>query len=165
MGTKNNPGRFDCYANAELDEPMFILLGRDPTASIIVAAWCDLRTALGHPEDFRKIEDAAECADALRAWANKLGKEQKIARSHQVWREMLATIPELADEWKDASGLMAGGDPGGVTPATLREHQGMVSDVVGAAESFVYAACHDQDAAFSELKEKLEAYLKRWPEQ
>lgn len=29
MGTKNNPGAFDCYANAEPDEPMFVLLARD----------------------------------------------------------------------------------------------------------------------------------------
>ena len=32
MATKNNPGKFDCYTNAEPDEPMFILLGRDPVA-------------------------------------------------------------------------------------------------------------------------------------
>jgi hypothetical protein len=68
-------------------------------------------------------------------------------------------------EWKEASGLMAGGDPGGVTPELLSEHQGMASEVIGAAESLVYAQCHDQGAAFAELKEKLDAYLKRWPEQ
>ena len=26
MGTKNNPGKFDCYANAKPDEPLFVLL-------------------------------------------------------------------------------------------------------------------------------------------
>jgi hypothetical protein len=30
MGTKSNPGPFDCYAKAEPDEPMFVLLARDP---------------------------------------------------------------------------------------------------------------------------------------
>ncbi|HAW11807.1 MAG TPA: aspartate decarboxylase, partial [Chloroflexi bacterium] len=30
MGTKNNPGKFDCYDDAHPDEPMFVLLGRDP---------------------------------------------------------------------------------------------------------------------------------------
>lgn len=30
MGTKSNPTQFDCYANALPDEPMFILLARDP---------------------------------------------------------------------------------------------------------------------------------------
>lgn len=34
MGTKNNPGEFDCYANAAPDEPMFILLGRDQTRAL-----------------------------------------------------------------------------------------------------------------------------------
>ena len=29
MGTKNNPGKFDCYEHAKPDEPMFVLLGRD----------------------------------------------------------------------------------------------------------------------------------------
>jgi hypothetical protein len=28
MGTKNVPGKFDCYANALPDEPTFVLLGR-----------------------------------------------------------------------------------------------------------------------------------------
>ena len=32
MGTKNNPGQFDCYRNAEPDEPMFVLLARDERA-------------------------------------------------------------------------------------------------------------------------------------
>jgi hypothetical protein len=29
VGTKNNPGRFDCYARAEDDEPLFIELAPD----------------------------------------------------------------------------------------------------------------------------------------
>lgn len=36
MGTKNNPGTFDCYANAAPDEPMFVLLGRDKHAPLLV---------------------------------------------------------------------------------------------------------------------------------
>ncbi len=43
MGTKNHPGKFDCYAAAEPDEPMFILLARDPLAAHLVAAWVALR--------------------------------------------------------------------------------------------------------------------------
>lgn len=39
MGTKNNPGMFDCYANALPDEHMFILLARDITAPDLVDAW------------------------------------------------------------------------------------------------------------------------------
>jgi hypothetical protein len=49
MGTKNNPGKFDCYDDAHPDEPMFVLLGRDPAAGSLVRLWArrrelDLRT-------------------------------------------------------------------------------------------------------------------------
>ena len=43
MGTKNNPGEFDCYANAQPDEPMFVLLGRDKHAPALVWLWAVLR--------------------------------------------------------------------------------------------------------------------------
>lgn len=43
MGTKNNPGQFDCYENAEPDEPMFILLGRDRLAAHLVSIWSKVR--------------------------------------------------------------------------------------------------------------------------
>lgn len=34
MGTKNNPGKYDCYAKAEPDEPLFTLRGKDVSAPI-----------------------------------------------------------------------------------------------------------------------------------
>lgn len=43
MGTKANPGRFDCYANAAPDEPMFVLLARDRLAPHLVSIWAKLR--------------------------------------------------------------------------------------------------------------------------
>ena len=43
MGTKNNPGKFDCYKNAEPDEPMFVLLGRDRLAAHLVSIWSKVR--------------------------------------------------------------------------------------------------------------------------
>ncbi len=46
MGTKNNPGDFDCYANAAPNEPMFILLGRDPHAGDAVRLWARDREML-----------------------------------------------------------------------------------------------------------------------
>ena len=43
---KENPGRFDCYANALPDEPMFVLLAREntnarsyPRDCAVAAAW------------------------------------------------------------------------------------------------------------------------------
>ena len=66
MGTKNNPGKFDCYANAEPDEPMFILLARDKHAPILVHFWAVLRELAG--EDIAKVREARDCALAMVNW-------------------------------------------------------------------------------------------------
>lgn len=68
MGTKNNPGKFDCYANAEPDEPMFVLLARDQSAPDAIEAWINLRIANGEDPDSDKIDEAYECARKMRAW-------------------------------------------------------------------------------------------------
>lgn len=73
MGTKNNPGTFDCYANAEPDEPMFILLGRDEDAAKAVREWAGSRTrkittGLKPESDRAMIKEAYECADAMDAY-------------------------------------------------------------------------------------------------
>lgn len=69
MGTKNNPGEYDCYHNAEPDEPMFVLLARDPLAPILVELWASLRAhAAGNPS---KVEEARQCAQDMRNWKCK----------------------------------------------------------------------------------------------
>ena len=73
MGTKNNPGNFDCYGNAEVDEPMFVLLARDPASPALVRDWADRREFMIHnkqkPESDRPmVEEARQCADAMEAW-------------------------------------------------------------------------------------------------
>ncbi len=74
MGTKNNPGDFDCYANAEDDEPMFVLLARDKSAPSIVRRWAK-RYLKKHTEAIsvtervmRKHAEALQCAKAMEAW-------------------------------------------------------------------------------------------------
>lgn len=66
MGTKNNPGEFDCWAAAEPDEPMFVLLARDRQAPMIIRHWARMREELG--EDPAKVAEAMECADAMEMW-------------------------------------------------------------------------------------------------
>ena len=73
MGTKNNPGKFDCYANAEPDEPMFVLLGRDKHAPILVYLWARFRQMDG--EDAAKIDEALDCAKAMIGYLKGKGKE------------------------------------------------------------------------------------------
>ncbi len=72
MATKNNPGKFDCYANAEPDEPMFVLLGRDPLAGALVRLWAETRRGMG--EDLEKVNEALKCATALDEFAKAKGK-------------------------------------------------------------------------------------------
>jgi hypothetical protein len=86
MGTKNNPGKFDCHANAHPDEPMFILLARDPSASFLVGLWAFIRERMG--EDPEKVEEARTCADTMEKWlmnhANE-AKEKKAAAVAELW--------------------------------------------------------------------------------
>jgi len=66
MGTKLKPSPFDCYANAEPDEPLFVLLARDPLAPILVRLWADLREhAAGNPS---KVFEARTCAIDMAKW-------------------------------------------------------------------------------------------------
>lgn len=67
MGTKNNPGKFDCLASAEPDEPLFVLLARDEDAPTLVRKWARMREKAGTatPE---KIEEARTCADDMEEW-------------------------------------------------------------------------------------------------
>ncbi len=76
MGTKNNPGLHDCYNKAEDDEPMFVLLARDPVAPMVIKLWADLRTYLGIDnlntnEGHAKLKEAFELAKAMECWKAK----------------------------------------------------------------------------------------------
>src|SRR5689334_7475358 len=78
MGTKNNPGRYDCYANAEPDEPMFILLGRDARAPALVEEWAQLAELRG--DDPEKVAEARQCARAMRDWRTAVELRESNAR-------------------------------------------------------------------------------------
>lgn len=71
MGTKENPGPSDCYAKAMPDEPVFVLLARDPQAPGLVRAWADERESIG--EDPEKVAEARAVADDMEAY-NSFGE-------------------------------------------------------------------------------------------
>jgi hypothetical protein len=73
MGTKSNPGEFDCYKNALPDEPMFHLLGRDPDFARLVNEWADRRwrdvQCGDRPEsDLALVDEARATAVAGAKW-------------------------------------------------------------------------------------------------
>lgn len=73
MGTKTNPGEFDCYAKAETDEPVFVLLGRDKHAPTLVWLWALLREL--DSEDPVKVSEARDCVAAMIVWQNDHGRK------------------------------------------------------------------------------------------
>jgi hypothetical protein len=88
MATKNKPGNFNCYANAEPDEPMFVLLGRDRHAPTLVWLWAVLRELDG--EDPAKLAEARECVLSMAMWAGGKGK-----KSVGLGQSVLAGVFEL----------------------------------------------------------------------
>lgn len=72
MGTKNNPSGFDCYANADPDEQMFILLGRDRHGPALVRLWALMREKEGENPEI--VREARQCADAMEAQGRHRGR-------------------------------------------------------------------------------------------
>ncbi len=89
MGTKENPGAFDCYTRAEPDEPMFVLLGRDPASAILIEAWIALRAN----DDPAKLVEAKACADDCYAWLMKLGKRAEWHDAKDRWLKLADAFP------------------------------------------------------------------------
>jgi len=73
MGTKTNPGEYDCYKNALPDEPMFILLARDPLAPELVDEWAvrrmqEILLGTRPKSDIPMVDQAQRCATDMRLW-------------------------------------------------------------------------------------------------
>ena len=129
MGTKSKPGKFDCYANAHPDEPMFILLGRDPGAAELVEAWAARREAERGPS--AKVEEARECARAMRKWRESgrpsdviiivNGEAKQVHPAESLTYERIRGLaamtgtPSLTWKTENASGIMYPG-AGGLVP-------------------------------------------------
>lgn len=88
MATKNNPGQFDCYANAEPDEPMFVLLARDKHAPALIWLWAVLRELDGEKPE--KVAEARVCAVAMIEWL-----AQHNGRAVGMGQSVLAGVLEL----------------------------------------------------------------------
>lgn len=76
MGTKANPGDYDCYEKARPDEPMFVLLARDPIAPFLVSIWSSIR--MGDPEaataKFKAMMDRTSIGYTSNPDVNKAGE-------------------------------------------------------------------------------------------
>ncbi len=73
MGTKLEEMRNGCFAAATDDEPMFILLARDPQAPALIRKWalerkCDIASGARPASDMGKVFEAEECAKRMELW-------------------------------------------------------------------------------------------------
>ena len=106
MGTKTQPAKFDCYKNAEDEEPMFVLLARDVTAPLLVALWAILRKRYRETEQDREQEiEAMVAARAMRDWLQQ-NRPHKVG----IYEELLALLDsndiDIGDAIVDAMGIL-----------------------------------------------------------
>lgn len=93
MGTKSNPGPYDCLAKAEDDEPIFVLLARDPIGAELVALWAMLND--------QKFAHAAVLFGALckrclfsgPANLDKTAAANAVSVDMAVWRQEKTGLP------------------------------------------------------------------------
>jgi hypothetical protein len=98
MGSKNNPGKFDCYEKAHPDEPMFVLLGRDPAGAAVVRFWMDLRAEFSNRDkDKAMLDEAAACAEAMDKWCGSIGRKPLRYPRLEVFKHNARLTAELAE--------------------------------------------------------------------
>jgi len=103
MGTKECPGKFDCYAKAKPDEPYFTLIARDPTMGAVLMLWNVLRErTCGQDAASEQSTEAHECSIAAIRHAGGLGQEKGRRAHHAVilakaMIEALHSSEELAE--------------------------------------------------------------------
>ena len=96
MGTKADPGRYDCHAAAADDEPMFVLRANDPLAPDLVRAWA-ARYLAEKAEETQQIAAGGRGHDI--GFSNAAWKRATKARDKIT--EALAVATEM-EEWRRA---------------------------------------------------------------
>ena len=117
MGTKNDPGEYDCYEKAEPNEPMFILLARDPLAPIAVRFWAEQHALMNPPLDVRpageelhhrrKESEAKSCATEMERWRQKRAAPKPFeTTAGDLWnttRRLVELLEAAGDTFHTAS--------------------------------------------------------------
>lgn len=89
MATKINPGAYDCYENAEPDEPMFVLLARDELAPHLTRLWALIRDCAPKQQILHEVDRAREIADSKPVMNEAKYKEAMICADTMVgWRQL-----------------------------------------------------------------------------
>ena len=115
MGTRNNPGVWDCYAKAEPDEELFTLMARDPDFEEFVRWWAHWRSrqiAAGvrpaNEEEYAQIREAQEIATRGGIWGREWRQRKEHAALEFDDRGMPTTGPHARLERNTTSGANDG---------------------------------------------------------
>ena len=83
IGTKSNPGRFDCYANVYSNEPIFVLRAEDPLAFYLVELWAACRSK-------DSVKAVAVFSSLItKAHSETVHNHEKIASAYDIVDSML----------------------------------------------------------------------------
>ena len=112
MGTRNNPGAFNCYAAALPDEEIFTVLARDPAMPATILFWVGERSRLGKietEEDCIRLEQATEIARKARKWRqDNLNPTGDGVPSWKLPRQIVDDADPIRSLPEDASDYNAG---------------------------------------------------------
>lgn len=103
MGTKNNPGQFDCYAKLDPDEPYFTLRSTDETGPFLVRIWAAVQLAdmVAADEAYRDMWEAAQgdafsSPEAFKRTEEKVTEARSCANSMMQYRN--GSLPGVNNE-------------------------------------------------------------------
>lgn len=106
MSTKNHPSIFNCYKAALPDEPMFVMLARDPAAPATLRYWVEQRRLLGKvatEDDQERIAEAIGLAYRMENWrtvnSDPLGGTPtwRLPRPEGEWGAPVEYVPAERD--------------------------------------------------------------------
>lgn len=109
MSTKSTPGSFRCYEAALPDEPMFVILGRDPAGPATLLFWAQERINQGKTkqiDDNARIGAAVRESEEMREWRDKL-----IAHAEETGEPPAWKLPRPAEHGDDKPVRMIAASP------------------------------------------------------
>lgn len=144
MSTKNHPGQFRCFEAALPDEPMFVILGRDPAGPATVEFWAQERVKqekVHERDDQDRIKAAIDEAKDMADWRSRMVAHAEEMGEPPVWklprpfgddlspvREAPVTRPSF-DYYPDPDG-----DPVKVTPLSYTRMSELLDYATGYGE-------------------------------
>lgn len=87
--TKTHPGMFRCYEAALPDEPMFVILGRDPAGPATLEFWAQERVRqqkVHERDDQDRIKAAIDEAKDMQDWRSRMVAHAEELNEPPVWK-------------------------------------------------------------------------------